>query len=115
MTDRQSICERQGWQCARCSANTHGVPRSVHHRKLRKQGGKDDAPNLLLLCGSGTTGCHGWVHAHPRESRDRGWLVSAYADPVSVPVWLEHERGWYLLGDDCTVTPWQNSSTELVN
>lgn len=50
-----------------------------HHRKLRIQGGTDDRDNTLDLCGSGTIGCHGYVHHHPAESYERGWLIRGAA------------------------------------
>lgn len=46
-----------------------------HHKLLRKHGGGDERENTLDLCGSGTTGCHGHVHANPAESYARGWLI----------------------------------------
>ena len=57
-----------------------------HHRKLRKHGGTDEAANLLALCGTGTLGCHGYVHANPAISYERGWLVHSWDDPKEVPV-----------------------------
>lgn len=62
---------------------------NVHHRQMRSQAPKDAVhvvENLLLLCGSGTTGCHGWVHAHPAESYRKGWLVRSWQSPPDVPV-----------------------------
>lgn len=60
--------------------------------------------NLITLCGSGTTGCHGWVHGHPREARLNGWIVSKYraAETVSIPVlYGQPDRaGWHTLTDD---------------
>jgi len=47
--------------CAACG-RTAG---SVHHVIPRSEGGDDVAGNLLLLCGSGTTGCHGALHGSP--------------------------------------------------
>lgn len=46
--------------------------------------------NLLTLCGSGTTGCHGWVTANPSAARMDGLSVSQHTDPATVPVltWL---------------------------
>ena len=51
--------------------------------------------NLLTLCGSGTTGCHGRVEANPSEAQHNGWSVSRYREPTATPVntW----RGWMLL------------------
>jgi hypothetical protein len=40
-----------------------------HERVPRSQGGPRDAFNTVILCGSGTTGCHGWVTEHPKEAK----------------------------------------------
>jgi len=105
--DRQAIGLRDEWRCWRCGyLRLAAALSSIHHRKLRKQGGRDAPSNLILLCGSGTTGCHGWVHAHPRDSRDKGWLVPSWADPAQRPVWHEHGQRWVLLDDDCGITPY---------
>ncbi len=56
-----------------------------HHRKLRKHGGTDEPVNLIDLCGSGTTGCHGYVHHNPAISFAKGWLVHSWDDPAEVP------------------------------
>lgn len=53
--------------------------------------------NLIVLCGSGTTGCHGHVEVNRREARDYGWAVSQYADPHDVPV--QYKDGLFLLDD----------------
>lgn len=42
--------------------------------------------NGIGLCGSGTTGCHGWVHAHPAESYRLGYLVHSWDDPEDIPL-----------------------------
>jgi hypothetical protein len=71
---------------------------NAHHRKNRSQGGKDVLSNLMLLCGSGTTGCHGYVTEHPAEGRDKGWCVWSHQKPAEVPVLY---RGQLVsLGDD---------------
>ena len=44
-------------------------------------------------------GCHKYVTEHPEWARDQGLIVSAYADPMVVPVWL-HGTHLVLLGDD---------------
>lgn len=50
--------------------------------------------NLVLLCGSGTTGCHGWVHANPRDAQLLGWIIPRWAEPLEVPVSLMSESGY---------------------
>lgn len=51
-----------------------------HHRQARAMGGSkrplDVAANLLHL----HRGCHAYVHAHPEWSRERGYIVSQYAE-----------------------------------
>ncbi|WP_394253668.1 HNH endonuclease [Arthrobacter pityocampae] len=77
---------RDQGECVRCGAE--GVL-NYHHRKLRRHAPKDEVhnpENLILLCGSGTTGCHGWVHANPYFSYAAGWLVKSWATPSEVPV-----------------------------
>lgn len=90
---------REGQCCARCGQYVEGGSR--HHRQLRRHG-DHSAANIVLLCGSGTTGCHGWVHAHPAESYALGWLVHSWHDPKDVPMplagthgseWACHDRG----------------------
>lgn len=99
---RSLILERDRYACVRCGipvdAGTIGY--SLQHRDNRGMGGTTDpAINLpsngIVLCGSGTTGCHGWVEEHPDEATGNGWAVLAWADPISVPVRYRH--GWYLL------------------
>lgn len=90
---------RDNESCVRCGI--YGG--NVHHRKMRSQASKDsvhNVENLILLCGSGTTGCHGWVHGHPSESYKHGWLVRSYHEPRVIPVrdysgslWFLTERG----------------------
>ena len=50
--------------------------------------------SCFLSSGSGTTGCHGWVHAHPREAYEHGWMVHGWANPeeISVAYWDDRER-----------------------
>lgn len=68
---------------------------SLHHRRPRGMGGSKDpatnnAANLLLLSGSGTTGAHGWIESNRQAATDMGFLVPQWQDPELVPVthWL---------------------------
>lgn len=93
-----AVLERDGHACALCGGAAHGqrgVDFSVHHRKLRSQGGDSSFPNLITLCGSGTTGHHGWAHAHPKAAKDDGWIVPGAVDPALRPIahWL-HGTVW---------------------
>lgn len=95
--------------CVRCGLSLHVSHGSRHHRQSRRFG-DHSAANLVLLCGSGTTGCHGWVHAHPALSREIGLIVPSWADPKSVPLYLGHLRRWAQhneSGDQIMLTPEQ--------
>lgn len=52
--------------------------------------------NLIALCGSGTTGCHGWVESHREQARADGYLVPRGSDPQKVPVRDLAGREWTL-------------------
>lgn len=100
------VRDRDDWRCARCGFRDTSKSWScltTHHRRNRGMGGSTwpgiNLPsNLLTLCGSGTTGCHGWVTDHPREARELGLSVSMHADPASVPV--QTWRGLIHLSND---------------
>jgi len=62
----------------------------------------------VLLCGSGTTGCHGWAHENPNAARDIGLIVASWHDSKDVPLYLEHLRQWALHnenGDRTMIAP----------
>lgn len=101
------VHEREQYRCAKCGVNIFSVPdRSVHHRRNRGSGGSSDPAinlpsNLLLVCGSGTTLCHGWIGRHPEMARLRGFTVSTNSknDPAEMKV--EHAiHGWVYLTND---------------
>ena len=97
---RQAVLVRAGWRCERCHVAL-GNDYSLHHRRPRGMGGtkRPDLPsNLLALCGSGTTGCHGWVESRRAEAIEDGLLVRQHHDPATVPVLLG--CGWVLLRPD---------------
>lgn len=79
-----------------------GAPgNNAHHRKNRSQGGLDVLSNLLLLDGSGTTGCHGLVTTNPYWAYQHGYAVKSFEDPASKPVLLRH--GWVRLDDNGSI------------
>lgn len=45
----------------------------------------NDPSNLLIVCGSGTTGCHGWIEGNRADAKAAGLLVSQWDDPAAVP------------------------------
>lgn len=82
------VDERDGGRCVICGAKST----NRHHRKPRRHG--DDTPaNMLALCGSGTTGCHGWVTCHPKDAYANGWSIRANNDPEEVPVLVRSNVG----------------------
>ena len=108
---KRAALERQGWHCLRCGTNIHDPScwpgRSGHHRQLRRAADPDvrhSPANIVELCGSGTTGCHGWVHQHVAEAERLGLIVPFGADPRDVPV-FDWEGRWMLLNMDGTATP----------
>ena len=98
------VARRQEYRCMICGLYllTSATPHSFHHRLMRSQGhgyaGLHQPGNLILLCGTGTTGCHGYVHAHPAESYDNGWLVHIDGNPLTQPV-RDKFHGRILLDD----------------
>lgn len=80
-----------------------GVDWSVHHRLPRRMGGSNNTAlnlpsNLLIVCGSGTTGCHGWLESRRAEAYDAGFILRAGQVPARVPVSLAY--GVVLLDDE---------------
>lgn len=73
--------------CVRCG-HAVGEWRSVHHRQRRSQFGPNEFPNLLLFCGTGSAGCHGWVHQNVEEAEGLGYLVRSTGIPARTPFQL---------------------------
>lgn len=96
---------RASYRCELCGGTLTGVDGwSKHHRRPRGMGGTrvewiNDVTNLLLLCGSGTTGCHGRVESHRADAYIAGWLLRTGEHPAEVPV-LIHARGAVYLTPD---------------
>ena len=42
--------------------------------------------NLLSLCGSGTTGCHGDIESNRTLAYEKGWIVKRDHDAAETPV-----------------------------
>lgn len=94
----QGCCEIGGHEIR---GDERGRDWSIHHRVPRGMGGSRrpelNAPaNLLLACGSGTTGCHGAIEASRAGAYAAGWLLTRTADPAVEPVLIGGSR-WVLL------------------
>ncbi len=83
-------CEGRTPWCLAPGGSVLGMPRervSVQHRRAQGMGGTaltqtNDLANLLLLCGTGVTGCHGWAEVGERAAAEtRGlWVRHDYQD-----------------------------------
>lgn len=86
---RDLVIDRDDHCCVVCSRWAEGG--SIHHRRPKGIGGSrrgdtNTPPNLVLLCGSGTTGCHSRVHSEPAWSEPLGLLLRQWDDPALRPV-----------------------------
>ena len=101
---RAAIFEAGGWRCVGCGNSS---PLTTQHRIARGMGGTSlrligSPTNGVALCGSGTTGCHGWAESHPLAAGMLGWRVSRHEDPTDVPWWTRF--GWRCWNADLTVS-----------
>lgn len=65
---------RDGYLCQWCKvAGGRLVP---HHRFRRSSGGRDVAVHMVSV----HVLCHSYIHDHPAEAKERGFLVSDEAD-----------------------------------
>lgn len=95
---REAIYALTDGRCAGCLTSS---PLTCQHRRARGRGGTSDpriaSPvNGVPLCGSGTTGCHGWAEAYPTSAEHLGWRLPAGADPTTTRLYLA-PYGWRLL------------------
>lgn len=98
---RELVYARAEERCERCGIRPYAG--SLHHRRPRGMGGdsrlETNLPaNLLLLCGSGVTGCHGWIEDNRIEAKRLGLLVPAEHIPDETVVRLRY--GTVLLDND---------------
>lgn len=106
---RGAVWERDDGRCQRCGRSVYDGPCSLHHRRPRRSGGTAAASahtpeNLVLLCGTGTTGCHQHVESWRAAAYAAGWLVHSWDDPAAVPV-LRFDGAWALCGPVWADTP----------
>lgn len=108
------IClARSGGRCENCGGSLgpqrRGVDFSGHHRLPRRMGGTNNpavngAANVVILCGSGTTGCHGRIESNRTDAYARGLLLHAGEVPSATSVdlvyglvFLDDVGGWELV------------------
>jgi hypothetical protein len=80
-----------------------GVGGNYHHRINRSQGGVYTPSAALWACGSGTTGCHGWITENPEGARAKGWSIKSTGNPLETPCLYRGE--WVLLDDEGGIFP----------
>lgn len=107
---RVLVYARDSHYCQMCGRSVVDFPSSVHHRINRGSGGSaklERASLLIRLCGTGTTGCHGWITEEPGYGAGLGYVLpklNPNIDPTQEPI-LTHEYGWVLLDDEGGRTP----------
>ena len=62
---------RSGARCERC----HGLAEHTHHKIGRQHKDANLPANLMPVCDL----CHRWIHAHPAEAREQGYMGSRLA------------------------------------
>lgn len=94
---RKAVHERDKW-CQRCGKASD---LSIHHRQGRRCPDPHRLSNVILLCGDGVRGCHGWAHAHPSDAYDSGFMVPRVgtAETEDVSIVDLHGRTWQLWND----------------
>jgi hypothetical protein len=95
MKAKKLVDARDEGQCLRCM----GEANDVHHRLVRGMGGTADPAvnyglaNLISLCRK----CHDWIHAHPEESYQSGFLVHSWDNPELTVLAGKDEKFWITL------------------
>jgi hypothetical protein len=108
MTRSGVMCEARTPACEAPGGSLYGMPRervSIHHRQPRGMGGTrrltaNSLAVLMLVCGTGVTGCHGYVERNREWALAQGFLVplpvpdrpTDATNPVVVPITLYSGR-----------------------
>jgi hypothetical protein len=99
LTRSGGLCEARTVDCLAPGGRLDALPRervSVQHRRAQGAGGTslaeaNNLANLLIFCGTGTVGCHGWVETQERDlARRWGLMVDHTYDDDGRPVPVEY-------------------------
>lgn len=103
---RRAMFERANGCCEVCTRRLPEKGWNAHHRQGRGMGGTKRVMSCadgLVVCGSGTTGCHGLIESRRRWAEKRGYVVRRPTRPLEVPVFALGR--WVLFNADGTTTP----------
>lgn len=105
---RDLVADRDEHCCFCCGVPLLGKVSSLQHRASRGMGGSSDPlihspANLIMLAGSGITGCHGRVEQRGEADNIAGYWLRNGQVPADTPV-LHWRLGPVLLGHDGSVT-----------
>lgn len=92
---RDAVLIRDEWCCQRCGLGIRRRDYSLQHRDPRGLGGsrkKHTLANLVVLCGTATTGCHGDVESFRNDAKRDGWLLPDGVVPEEWPVFRFQAR-----------------------
>lgn len=87
------VLRRARGRCELCGQEIRGAY-SYHHRQPRGRGGSKARPwinkpsNIMLVDGSGVTGCHALIESQRALAYANGWLVRYDDRPAEIPVEL---------------------------
>jgi hypothetical protein len=106
-------CVRCGKQCVFAE---RGTDWSLQHRRARGMGGTrrpdtNSPQSLIVLCGSATTGCHGWVESNRTVALSNGWAVKSNSDPLLIPVAYRGSHLWLTDDGDLTTNPYAKEAS----
>ncbi|MFC7382187.1 HNH endonuclease [Sphaerisporangium rhizosphaerae] len=102
---RRRVLVRDRHRCVVCGRDVTGnstgpraagLPYVLHRRNRRLT---PTPPNLVIVCGTGGTGCRAWLRAHRAEAFAAGLLIGTRDVAEQVPV-VTHADGWVLLTAD---------------
>lgn len=102
---RRLVLQRANDRCEVCYGNLDGWDGySLQHRIPRGMGGTKRAwinqpANLIAVCGSATTGCHGHMESERLTAISCGWLLPSQSDPLTQP-FRDVGGYWWLLDND---------------